>query len=158
MRFDVKEHESRLTLQSRLSRQYHPVEITPWVTGREAYFISTTRRFLRRTGYICVKRRGGGYRTAVVPSVEAHSEASRVYMVFRLIRPELFKGGVAQKGDKVDGLDYEDEEDEITGPELPSIPLGGRLVTSAESPPILTQEMPGGQAHQIELRKVDSDV
>ncbi len=157
IRFDVKEHESRLTLQSRLHTHYNPVEITPWVTGREAYYISCARRPFRKTGYICVRRRGGRYITTCVPSIEYHSDASRQYMVFRLIRPELFQGGRV-KGD-VEGEDTDDDEKEeeiSTG--LTSVPLHGQLVTSGAARPHPTREAPSIQAHPIELRKVESDI
>ncbi len=142
VKFDVKEHESRLILHSRLTSPHHAVEITPWVAGREAYYISTARRLFKRKGYICVKRRGGRYITTCVPSVEHHSEPLRQFMVFRLIRPKLFKGG-AVKGVEVHGVDSDGEED---SPDLPIDPM-------------LAREAPASiKSHQIELKRVESDI
>ena len=80
--------ESRLTLHSRLLKDYNPVDIAPWVDGRDVFFINCARRKAKLDGYICVKlvTRGGRpeLRTSCVTSKRSHNERN-IWMLFRLL-------------------------------------------------------------------------
>ena len=94
MEFGIKEHNCRLTLRNRLATSYTLGDITPWVVGREAFYIKCARRILRFNGYICVKRQeedgSRSYITECVRSVKKHDEHSGLFMVFRLVPAHHF--------------------------------------------------------------------
>ena len=76
----VLESQSRLTLHNRLLKHYNPVDIAPWVDGRDVFFINYARQRARQDGYICIKsvtnRRGGRpeLRTGCVPTKRIYNE------------------------------------------------------------------------------------
>ena len=92
MKFDVKAHNSRLALHSRLEKSFHPVEKDPWISGRDIFYINCARRGWKKNAYICVRARRGQYITACVPSTEEHNEERHIFMLFRLIHPNDVKG------------------------------------------------------------------
>ena len=99
------ECQSRLTLHSRLLKHYNPVDITPWVSGRDTFFINCARRRVKRDGYICVKlvtgQRGGRpeLRTGCVPTKTRHNERN-TWMLFRLLPISLRDKPVVPAGDR----------------------------------------------------------
>ena len=105
LKHHVLESQSRLTLHSRLFKPYNPVHITPWVDGREAFFINCARRRAKRDGYICVKlvagQRGGRpeLRTGCVPTKRKHNERN-TWMLFRLLPISLRDKPVVPAGDR----------------------------------------------------------
>ena len=98
------ESQSRLTLDNRLLKHYTPVDIAPWVDGRDVFFINCARRRAKRDGYICVKsvtsRRGGRpeLRTGCVPTKRSHNERN-TWMLFRLLPVSLRDKPVVPAGD-----------------------------------------------------------
>ena len=100
----VLESQSRLTLHNRLLKHYTPVDIAPWVDGRDVFFINCARRRAKRDGYICVKlvtSRGGGrpeLTTACVPAKRFHNERD-TWMLFRLLPVSLRDKPAVPAGD-----------------------------------------------------------
>lgn len=102
----VEEGNVRLVLQSRVqSKSSRTVmDPTPWVTGREVYFIRCARRQFHRDGYLCVKFQPGRegrptYKLCIVSSTDDHNTDK--FMLFRLL-PMSLKNQlepVASKGD-----------------------------------------------------------
>ena len=87
----VEEGHVRLVLQSRVqSKKLRTiVDPTPWVTGRDVFFVRCARRRFKKEGYLCVKFRPGRengppYKLCIVPSMEAHNTENR-FMLFRLM-------------------------------------------------------------------------
>ena len=97
--------QSRLALHNRLLKHNNPVDITPWVDGRDAFFINCARRMAKRDGYICVKlvttRRGGRpeLRTGCVPTKRSHNERD-TWMLFRLLPVSLRDKPAVPAGDR----------------------------------------------------------
>ena len=92
LHFTASHSSSRLTLHSRLVKQYVPTDISNWVNGKEAFFLNCARRFLKRDGFVCVRRQQrGNHRsltTACVPAKSFHNETS-TWMLFRLHHPSI---------------------------------------------------------------------
>ena len=90
--FTASHSSSRLTLHSRLVKEYTPIDIKNWVNGKEAFFLNCARRLMKRDGYVCVKRQQRGNRhsltTACVPSTSSHDETS-TWMLFRLLHHSI---------------------------------------------------------------------
>ena len=82
----------RMLLKKRVGRSV-PTDITQWLQGKDAYYISCVRS--PRSGYLCVKMKTcrrqrnstdcgtTSYDVCVVPSIKLHDD-SKVFMLFRL--------------------------------------------------------------------------
>ena len=87
--FTASHSSSRLTLHSRLVKDYTPIDIKNWVNGKEAFFLNCARRLMKRDGYVCVKRqRQHRLTTACVPSTSSHDETN-TWMLFRLLHRSI---------------------------------------------------------------------
>ncbi len=160
MEFGISEHNCRLSLRNRLSTSYKPGDITPWVAGQEGCYLHCARRHIRKNGYVCVKPasfpgRSGNEAsvkqeettehlvTACVWSAKKHDEDKKVYMVFRLIRPEQFPKPIKEEDDEKkkeedkdcdsdEGLEAAQEGTVASGPPAKGIPSSKKLVVTAQ--------------------------
>lgn len=113
MRSNIKMRDARLALQSRVLKATDklPADITPWLKGKESFYIKCQRRGIGKKGYLCARRLTDEevlhekrrlhlgerdklpyhYKLTVVSSIHAHNEEDGVYMLFRLLpsKPEV---------------------------------------------------------------------
>lgn len=141
--YEVQERKSRLTLQSRLVKEYSPVDTRTWTSGGDLFFINCSRRRFKRDGYICVKStRQQRLVTACVSSVKSNNERN-TWMLFRLL-PASYrdnKGSRHEADDEVD--DSEEEEYKIAfGSETPE-----EVRRSHLAPPKLRKSGASGRRH-----------
>ena len=110
LQYEVAERKSRLTLQSRLVKEYSPVDTRTWTSGGDLFFINCSRRKLKRDGYICVKRtRQQRLITACVPSVKSNFEPN-TWMLFRLL-PASYRDDKLSRHEANDEVDDSEEEE-----------------------------------------------
>lgn len=117
LKLNAKETKSRLTLHSRMMRSYNPVDITPWVNGREIFYINCKHRAVKGDSYLCIKPREGStgeFVTACVRSIKSHDEGTETYMLFRLLKPGKLRA--------IENANEEAGEEGTTLP--PPLPLG----------------------------------
>ena len=78
-----KKHHTMFVLHSRLRTRGAPAEaLTPWVQGREEYFINCYSRKFARDGYLAVQRVQGDvvqYRPVCVPSRRSNDDYFKVF-------------------------------------------------------------------------------
>ena len=120
LHYEVQERKSRLTLQSRLVKEYSPVDTRTWTSGGDLFFINCSRRKFKRDGYICVKStRQQRLITACVSSVTSNDERN-TWMLFRLL-PASYRDDKRSRHEAEDEVDdSEEEEYKIAfGPETP---------------------------------------
>ena len=91
MELNMPSSDARLSLKSRVTTKQKHIETTPWVMGREIFYIRCTRRALKMTGYLALKMNSQRltslrerYTTAAVSSVGYHNQRN-TFMLFRLL-------------------------------------------------------------------------
>ena len=106
MDMKVDETCARLVLQSRILSKKHQVvmDMTSWVTGRDAYFIRCARRRFKKEGFLCVKfkpsqDRVPPYRLKIVQSTDNHNDENK-FMLFRLL-PATLKQQIKPEAEEV---------------------------------------------------------
>ena len=133
LQFTAMESDSRFKLLSRLVKHHSPVDISEWVHGREAFYISCHHKTFKKDGYVCIRRRRNEFVTACVPRRTFHNEVD-TWMLFRIL-PHTFRnratisppipGPAASPTSSIDPLmhselvDYEAILDENTFPLVP---------------------------------------
>lgn len=108
--YEVQERQSRLTLQSRLVKEYSPVDTRTWTSGGDLFFINCSRRKFKRDGYVCVKSiRQQRLVTACVSSVKCNNEPN-IWMLFRLL-PASYRDENRSRHEAEDEVDDSEEEE-----------------------------------------------
>ena len=96
MKYAVTAVHSRFALKSRILKSTaESVSTTPWVTGKDVFYIQCARRSYKRNSFLALRqqtRRQGSinYRLTAVPSVNYHNETN-TFMLFKLISPVVHR-------------------------------------------------------------------
>ena len=92
MRMNGVSANSRLAIQCRTSKTFHPEKLTEWVNEKEIFFINcrehSVKRPFNKSSYLCVHKPRGTdtFVTGCKPDIQRDKHDR--FMLFRLIKPK----------------------------------------------------------------------